>query len=88
MKKSDSVRDVKISPIEVQLKKGETYFWCACGKSQNQPFCDGAHKGTEYTPVKFTADIDGSKWLCACKKTQNQPDCDGSHNNRTGEDWL
>ena len=75
-------------PIEVQLKAGKTYFWCSCGKSDNQPFCDGKHQGTDYQPVKFTADIDGAKWLCACKKTHNQPDCDGSHNGRTAEDWL
>ncbi|MDS0525245.1 CDGSH iron-sulfur domain-containing protein [Clostridium sp. SHJSY1] len=68
-------------PIPVELKKGETYYYCTCGKSDNQPFCNGAHKGTSFTPMKFTAEKDGTAYLCACKKTKKPPYCDGSHKN-------
>ena len=67
-------------PIEVELEEGKTYFWCSCGESKNQPFCDGSHKDTEFEPVKFVAHSTCAVWLCACKKTRNQPHCDGSHN--------
>ena len=67
------------SPTGVQLKAGEEYHWCACGQSQNQPFCDGSHVGTEFTPVAFTADAGGEAFLCACKRTGNAPFCDGTH---------
>ncbi len=66
-------------PVGVELKKGETYYWCSCGKSSNQPFCDGSHKGSEFNPVKFTAEKDEKAYLCACKHTKNPPYCDGSH---------
>ena len=66
-------------PIAVQLKKGETYHYCTCGKSSDQPFCDGAHKDTSFTPKEFTATIDGTSHLCACKHTKNPPYCDGTH---------
>ncbi len=66
-------------PIKVSLKKGEDYFWCSCGRSSNQPFCDGSHAGTSFTPKKFTASKDGDAYLCLCKYTQRPPHCDGSH---------
>lgn len=66
-------------PQGVDLKKGEDYFWCACGKSQNQPFCDGSHSGTSFKPKKFTADDDGKAFLCLCKHSANAPFCDGTH---------
>lgn len=66
-------------PIKVELEEGKTYYWCACGKSSNQPFCDGSHKGSEFSPVKFTAPETKAKMLCACKQTKNAPYCDGSH---------
>ena len=68
------------SPIEVQLEAGKQYYWCTCGRSQSQPFCDGSHKGTEFTPRAFSVDISKSAWLCTCKKTGNPPFCDGTHN--------
>ncbi|MCB1935385.1 MAG: CDGSH iron-sulfur domain-containing protein [Nitrosomonas sp.] len=68
------------SPIEVQLEAGKQYYWCACGRSQSQPFCDGSHKGTEFTPKAFSVDTNKSAWLCTCKKTGNAPYCDGTHN--------
>jgi CDGSH-type Zn-finger protein len=67
------------SPIAVPLEAGKTYYWCSCGKSDNQPFCNGSHKGSEFTPLAFTADETKTAYLCACKQTKNQPFCDGSH---------
>ncbi|AHF07245.1 CDGSH iron-sulfur domain-containing protein [Desulfitobacterium metallireducens] len=69
------------SPIPVELKKGETYYYCTCGKSDNQPFCNGAHQDTSFTPMAFTAEKDETAYLCACKHTKNPPYCDGSHQN-------
>lgn len=66
-------------PKAVELKKGEDYFWCTCGRSKNQPFCDGSHRGTDFTPKKFTAEEDGEAYLCQCKATGNSPFCDGTH---------
>lgn len=66
-------------PIAVEVEEGKSYFWCACGRSKNQPFCDGSHKDTGFTPVKWTADASGTRYFCACKQTNNQPFCDGSH---------
>ncbi len=66
-------------PVPVNLEKGEEYHWCACGRSQNQPFCDGSHRGTDFTPVGFKAEEAGEAWLCMCKHTGNPPYCDGTH---------
>ena len=66
-------------PVSVQLSAGDEKFWCACGQSSNQPFCDGSHAGTEFTPVAFSAESDGEAFLCACKRTGTPPYCDGSH---------
>ena len=66
-------------PVAVDLKAGEEYWFCTCGRSANQPFCDGSHAGTEFTPQAFTAKEDGTAHLCACKRTGNAPFCDGSH---------
>jgi glutamate synthase domain-containing protein 2/CDGSH-type Zn-finger protein len=74
-------------PIAVQLAAGEEQHWCACGQSQNQPFCDGSHVGTDFTPVAFTPDAAGEAYLCACKRTGNPPYCDGSHA-RFGDDVV
>ena len=68
------------APIAVDVVAGKSYFWCACGLSKNQPFCDGSHKGTGFEPVKWTAEEDGRKFFCACKQTDTPPFCDGSHN--------
>lgn len=67
------------SPIAVELEAGKEYYWCACGRSRNQPFCDGSHAGTDFTPLAFTAQEDGEAWLCRCKHSDNPPYCDGSH---------
>ena len=66
-------------PTVVSLKKGETYYFCACGRSSNQPFCDGSHQGTAFTPQAFVAEKDGNAYLCACKHSDKAPFCDGSH---------
>ncbi len=69
------------SPFAVEVESGKSYFWCACGKSAKQPFCDGSHKGSEFNPVKYTAEKDARLFFCGCKSTGNQPLCDGSHKN-------
>ena len=66
-------------PIKVDLESGKNYFWCRCGKSQKQPFCDGSHIGTDISPMKFSVEETGSKALCQCKASANAPFCDGAH---------
>ncbi|MDF2178375.1 glutamate synthase-related protein [Aliiglaciecola sp. CAU 1673] len=66
-------------PAQVQLKKDKEYYFCVCGRSKEQPFCDGSHKGTGLSPKAFTAEKDGDAWLCVCKHTGNAPFCDGTH---------
>jgi CDGSH-type Zn-finger protein len=68
------------TPFAVEVSAGKNYFWCACGQSKQQPFCDGSHKGTTFSPIKYTADTDKKIRFCGCKNTANQPLCDGSHN--------
>lgn len=72
-------------PVAVTLTKGEEYYFCTCGKSANQPFCDGSHAGTSFSPKPFTAENDGEAYLCACKQTGNAPFCDGTHKKFTAE---
>ncbi|MCF8373191.1 MAG: CDGSH iron-sulfur domain-containing protein [Bacteroidales bacterium] len=69
-----------IAPRLLAMKKGEDKYWCACGKSKNQPFCDGSHLGSEFNPVAFSLAEDKEVALCMCKQTANPPFCDGSHN--------
>jgi len=66
-------------PKQVILNKDEEYYFCICGRSKQQPFCDGSHAGTSFNPLAFTAEQDGETYLCACKHTKNAPYCDGSH---------
>ncbi len=67
------------SPYAVEVDAGKTYFWCACGRSSKQPFCDGSHKDTGFSPVKHTAEKDGKLFFCGCKKSDKAPLCDGTH---------
>lgn len=68
------------SPYAVELAPGD-YWWCACGMSKRQPFCDGAHKGSGLEPVKFSVKEAQRVWLCGCKHSGGKPFCDGSHSN-------
>ena len=69
----------KKEPIILELDVG-TYYWCACGHSNNQPFCDGSHKGSEFIPMEFKIEDKKKVALCQCKHTSNRPFCDGTHN--------
>lgn len=69
-------------PIKVKLNKDEEYLFCACGKSNNQPFCDWSHVGSSFEPLKFKAEDSGDAFLCMCKHSKNKPYCDGSQNSR------
>ncbi len=68
-------------PSIQELKEGSSYAWCACGKSNSQPYCDGSHSSTDMRPVVFKSDRDNKVALCVCKQTNNPPYCDGSHTN-------
>ena len=72
-----NIADTK--PMGIKLEKGESYYWCACGRSQSQPFCDGSHKGSEFNPIPFCPEQTGTVFLCMCKRTGNKPYCDGTH---------
>ena len=67
-------------PYSVDVEAGKKYFWCACGKSASQPFCDGSHKDTTFTPVLYRADQARTLYFCGCKHTAGAPLCDGTHN--------
>jgi thiamine pyrophosphate-dependent acetolactate synthase large subunit-like protein/nitrite reductase/ring-hydroxylating ferredoxin subunit/CDGSH-type Zn-finger protein len=73
-------------PVPVELKGGETVYWCACGRSASQPFCDGSHAGTGIEPLAFTPEKDDKYFLCQCKRTSKPPFCDGSHKEITKAD--
>jgi len=76
---SDTPNIAQKAPFGVEVTEGKSYFWCACGKSGKQPFCDGSHKGTSFGPVKFTADTTKKLFFCGCKHSSKVPFCDGSH---------
>ena len=67
------------TPYKVELEAGKTYYWCQCGRSEGQPFCDGAHKKTNIKPLMFKAEESKTVYLCGCKQTKNAPFCDGTH---------
>jgi CDGSH-type Zn-finger protein len=68
------------APYGVDVQAGRTYFWCACGRSKKQPFCDGSHSGTGLQPLPYKATKDKKLWFCGCKATGSKPFCDGTHN--------
>ena len=70
----------QMAPYRVDVEAGKKYFWCACGRSKNQPFCDGSHKDTGITPVSYEAEKSGGVFFCGCKSTKRKPLCDGTHN--------
>ncbi len=67
------------NPAAIDLEEGKDYWFCTCGLSEKQPFCDGTHKGSGYKSMKFTAEKTGKSWLCQCKQSKNFPFCDGAH---------
>ena len=67
------------TPQMIELKVAETYAWCACGRSASQPWCDGSHQGSSFSPHVFTVDKPNTAAMCRCKQTKNPPFCDGSH---------
>ncbi len=67
------------APFAVEVEPGQTYWWCACGQSKRQPFCDGSHKGGPFVPLEFVVQAKETVWFCGCKHTQGPPRCDGSH---------
>ena len=70
---------VQKAPMPMNVEAGKTYYWCSCGQSKNQPFCDGSHKGSDFAPVAYKAEKDGTVYFCACKHSKNGALCDGSH---------
>jgi len=65
-------------PVMVDLEAG-TYYWCSCGKSKTEPFCDGSHKGSVFVPLEFVVEKKKKAGLCTCRRTGNAPYCDGTH---------
>ena len=78
---SDDVMIAQKAPFPTEVEEGKKYYWCACGRSKNQPFCDGSHQGTGHEPIVLTAEKTGTVYLCGCKHSGNKPYCDGSHKN-------
>lgn len=74
----DEAKIVQKQPYAIELKAG-TYWWCSCGLSSKQPFCDGSHKPTSFTPVKFELEETKKVYLCGCKHSGSTPFCDGAH---------
>lgn len=70
----------QLSPYPIEVEAGKRYLWCRCGRSQKQPFCDGAHKDTGIEPMVYVAETTGVVNFCGCKETDDEPICDGAHN--------
>jgi CDGSH-type Zn-finger protein len=66
-------------PMMVEVEEGKSYWWCACGQSTTQPFCDGKHKGSGFSPIEYKAAASEEVWFCTCKQTSTAPLCDGAH---------
>ena len=77
----DGLDDLDATPHFIDVIEGKTYLWCACGRSANQPFCDGSHEGSGDDPVEYTARTTRRVMFCGCKASKRPPICDGSHNN-------
>lgn len=75
----EAAKIASATPIAVDVEAGKTYWWCACGLSTKQPFCDGSHKGGAFSPQRFDATSNEKLWFCGCKQSAKPPFCDGSH---------
>ena len=75
----DQPNIAQTAPMVVNVEAGKTYWWCACGRSKNQPFCDGSHKGSSFSPMEWQATSSEQKWFCCCKHSAKKPFCDGTH---------
>lgn len=82
---TEAPRIAQAAPFPVEVEEGRTYFWCACGRSAKQPFCDGSHKGTTFSPVKYTAETSRKVFFCGCKQSSKPPLCDGTHKGLVAE---
>jgi CDGSH iron-sulfur domain-containing protein 3 len=76
---SDAPNIAQPAPYKAALEGEKAYFWCACGLSKTQPYCDGSHKGSSFAPLKFSVPEARTAFLCGCKHSANAPYCDGSH---------
>lgn len=76
----DGPKIAQETPCIEAVAAGKTYMWCACGRSANQPFCDGSHQGTDFEPIEYKATESKNIFFCGCKQTRKAPLCDGSHN--------
>ena len=70
------------SALAIEVEQGKSYYWCSCGKSSKQPFCNGSHKGTKFKPLAYKAELTKRVFFCGCIQTNDQPFCDGSHNKK------
>jgi len=66
-------------PYMITVEAGKSYWWCACGRSNNQPFCDGSHKGSRFSPIEYKSETAEDVWFCGCKRSGGKPCCDGTH---------
>ena len=76
---SDAPKIARKAPFPIEVEAGKSYFYCTCGESENQPFCDGSHKGSTFSPMKFEATQDKRIFFCGCKQSLSAPVCDGTH---------
>ncbi|MDA1283718.1 MAG: CDGSH iron-sulfur domain-containing protein [Proteobacteria bacterium] len=77
--KNNEVKINQKKPYVVNVEEGKTYYWCSCGNSKNQPFCDDSHSGSSFSPIAYTAEETKLAYFCGCKESSSKPFCDGTH---------